>query len=1145
MAFQMIADVRRKIPLDPALFSPDGKIRFKTILDTRRVAGQISDLQTQNKISAATLNAIDLLDQIFRELVHAYQVEKVPRMAALLLDQLENWFKAEEINSLLEATVTGYPPEKVFTNAQSPAQYLAARTDGQLNREWLLEDLILIWISTQNPAKKPYNWLLHDPALVDHPNLKPILSAIEVLFESLPTFGPEGQSLVQMLKSPALHSPNSLFGQLEFIQTHWSQFLGEYLGLLLKSLDLAREEEKIASHGPGPVLIPRYDREEFFASGGREQDIEAFSRDSDWMPRLVLIAKNVFVWMDQLSRKFGRPIQHLDQIPDEELAALAARGISGLWLIGLWQRSPASARIKQLCGNPEAIASAYSLYSYQIAEELGGEPACESLKRKAARYGVRLASDMVPNHMGIDSEWVLDHPERFLSLDHCPYPAYQFTGPDLSNRPGVTLQIEDRYYDRADAAVVFRRIDHRDGSHKFIYHGNDGTSMPWNDTAQLNYLDANVREVVIQTILEVARRFSIIRFDAAMTLAKKHIQRLWFPQPGSGGAIPSRSEYAVSQVDFDRALPNEFWREVVERVEKEVPDTLLLAEAFWLMEGYFVRSLGMHRVYNSAFMHMLRDEDNAGYRKIIKNTLEFEPEILKRFVNFMNNPDERTAIDQFGNGDKYFGVCTLLATLPGLPMIGHGQFEGFTEKYGMEYRKAYLNETEDRSLISRHEFEICPLLHQRELYAGVENFRFFDYKSDHGVDENVFAFTNSNNGKHALVIVNNQYQSTYGAIKRSSPQQTRQAGQKQLSSMSVIDSLGFGGAADGFLVFKDQSTGLHFLRPVRELGNRGFEIHLNGYEHHVFLDFQWVHNDETHDYDALYSQIGNYGIPNLEAGLRGLRLQPILQPLRELLKKDLLDDGRNCLKVLSTKPKKQFLQKISDILEIFYKECQTSTPQGDTAFSGSHKQTLLEIEALLDLTHLEQTITIPGAAKLQKVVARCDFSWSANDLIFATLFTWLAVHPVYTWISESSHIELADALHNEIRDSLRSAGYSATEIQTTIQRIHMLNVINGWFAFNVEPDPQKLLRAWFSTDAVRSYTKMNEFENVTWYDGDRFAELLWWLKMVAVLNLRSIAPNDQTRLVETLLMCDRFTRKLAVISRSANFQVSKLTGLVR
>ena len=202
--------------------------------------------------------------------------------------------------------------------------------------------------------------------------------------------------------------------------------------------------------------------------------------------------------------------------------------------------------------------------------------------------------------------------------------------------------------------------------------------------------------------------FPIIRFDAAMTLAKKHIQRLWFPEPGSGGAIPSRAEHGMTRSEFDAAMPEEFWREVVDRVAAEVPDTLLLAEAFWLLEGYFVRTLGMHRVYNSAFMHMLRDEDNAKYRMAIKNTLEFDPQILKRYVNFMNNPDEKTAVEQFGNGDKYFGVATVLSTLPGLPMFGHGQIEGFREKYGMEFRKPKLDENSRRWFDPRPRMENLP-----------------------------------------------------------------------------------------------------------------------------------------------------------------------------------------------------------------------------------------------------------------------------------------------------------------------------------------------------------------------------------------------------------------------------------------------------
>ena len=101
----------------------------------------------------------------------------------------------------------------------------------------------------------------------------------------------------------------------------------------------------------------------------------------------------------------------------------------------------------------------------------------------------------------------------------------------------------------------------------------------------------------------------------------------------------------------------------------------------------------------------------------------------------MNNPDERTAVDQFGKGDKYFGVATLMATMPGLPMFGHGQIEGYAESYGMEYRRAYHDETPDQELVARHEREIFPLLHQRWLFAEVDNFALYDFVSADGIGQ--------------------------------------------------------------------------------------------------------------------------------------------------------------------------------------------------------------------------------------------------------------------------------------------------------------------------------------------------------------------------------------------------------------------------
>jgi len=215
-----------------------------------------------------------------------------------------------------------------------------------------------------------------------------------------------------------------------------------------------------------------------------------------------------------------------------------------------------------------------------------------------------------------------------------PFHPTLFNGENLSDHPNVEIYLEDHYYDHADAAVVFKYIDHRDGKTRYVYHGNDGTSFPWNDTAQLNYLLPEVREAVINQILQISQQFPIIRFDAAMTLSKKHFQRLWFPEPGTGGDIPSRAEYSMSKQKFNEFMPVEFWREVVERVAKEAPDTLLLAEAFWMMEGYFVRSLGMHRVYNSAFMNMLKREENSNYRQSIKKRARIRSSNFKTLCEF-------------------------------------------------------------------------------------------------------------------------------------------------------------------------------------------------------------------------------------------------------------------------------------------------------------------------------------------------------------------------------------------------------------------------------------------------------------------------------------------------------------------------------
>ncbi|MGB6850217.1 MAG: alpha-amylase family glycosyl hydrolase, partial [Thermoanaerobaculia bacterium] len=755
-----------------------------------------------------------------------------------------------------------------------------------------------------------------------------------------------------------------------------------------------------------------------------------YSPDQSWMTRLVLLAKNTYVWLYQLSREHGRVIQRLDQIPDEALETIARRGFSGLWLIGLWERSPASKRIKELCGNPEAVASAYSVKSYSIAGDLGGDEALQNLQERARSHGIRLAADMVPNHMGIDSDWLLDHPDRFVTVADPPFSTYTFDGPDLSPRADVGIVLEDHYYDRSDAAVVFKRIDHGSGEPRYVYHGNDGTSMPWNDTAQLDYRRHEVREAVIATIVDVARRFPVIRFDAAMTLARKHFQRLWFPELGGSDAIPTRAAHAMTREDFDREMPREFWREVVDRVASEAPNTLLLAEAFWLMEGYFVRTLGMHRVYNSAFMHMLRDEENAKFRLLVKETLAFDPRILERYVNFMSNPDERTAVDQFGREDRYFGVCVLMATLPGLPMFAHGQVEGLTEKYGMEYRQAYVREETDADLVARHERVIAPLLRRRELFAGADSFLFYDCIDDNGqVNEDVFAFSNASGTERALVLFNNRYAHAHGHIRGSAPFRVRNGdGTGEHQTRNLAAALALGGE-ETFVHFTDSISGLHYLVRNRDLAERGLELDLNAFEYRVLHGFRELRDDDSHTLARLADRLAGRGVQDMEVARREIELEPIRLHLRQALTSERVGELTSLsTAVLEAQRPEELLAGLSGELRELANEI---APHGeaDPELKGHRERAERRLLALTTLPLLAARLSGSTTPRIEE----------AGRALEATLISTPELAPgLYGWIV----IELARDLWGAVAGS--AATYEELDAKAAL--------VSGLVAADIDPE---------------------------------------------------------------------------------------------
>ena len=1137
MEFHISRQVRQKYRFDESIFATNGNVIFANFHAGRVFAQNINQVRNaavhpELAVSAGQINAMGLIDEILHFVISQFRTQKSSQVHARALEFLEKKIGKKALNKTLTQFTIQFPPLAVYQGKQTVSGYLKGASDGISHRGAALEELLMLRLANQNPAFSPYLEFFEDKELKQFSDYQIILDEMHAFFNDQPTFGPDNQNLVDMLRSPAIASPDSLEGQLEYIRDRWGFLLSHYLMKLLGSLDMITEEQKFSGQEPGEIRIPLYDH--------NEEDMERFSQDSEWMPRLVLMAKNIYVWLSQLSQQFDRSITRLDQIPDETLDQLAEWGFTGLWLIGLWERSQASAKIKQLCGNPDAIASAYSLADYRIAADLGGEESYENLRQRAFQRGIRMTSDMVPNHMGIDSQWVVDHPDWFISLDYSPFPSYTFNGPDLSPDKRCSIYLEDRYYNHSDAAVVFKYHDRRNGRNHYIYHGNDGTSMPWNDTAQLNYLRADVREAVIQEIIQVARRFPIIRFDAAMTLTKRHFQRLWFPQPGSGASIPSRSDFGMTLPQFNKLMAEEFWHEVVERVGREVPDTLLLAEAFWLMEGYFVRTLGMHRVYNSAFMNLLRDEENGKYRQVMKNTLEFDPEILKRFVNFMNNPDERTAVDQFGKGDKYFGICLLLVTMPGLPMFGHGQIEGFTEKYGMEFKRAYWSEQPDQGLIWQHNRIIFPLLKKRYLFSGVENYRLYDYFTYGGrVNENVFAYSNRAGYERTLVVVHNKFGDTHGWLRTSCAFFDKASNGLRQVTLGV--GLGISENRNTFLVFRDYLSGLEYIRENRMIRDKGLELELGAYKALVFMDFREVSDDPEHSWRKVCDYLNGSGTQNLEQLRVELPLQQVLRPWHEianpgylgwLLQNRHAGYDKKIPEHLLNEARYKYLQLLQGVVG------KNGTTLLIEELSGA---LLRRFSAGLSLSTVDKQLTPAERESVKKAVDFLNKGFS--DDRWLALFTWTFLSDL---AGDGKKMPRKEVLFDQwrfasvVNECLLQMGRSEWDASHLITTVKMLTIIQGWNGVKDLGNLRGLLKDWIEDPLVSDFLGVNEHENILYFNREGIQEFLWWLMSLAVVDELEKDTKGKGITAKRLLTIYQVIEKILNAEKSSGFQVKKL-----
>jgi hypothetical protein len=380
--FHISREARDLYQVKEVLFSFNGNAVFANPAASRSLAYRMNQIRgaerPENQVQPGALFAMGLIDEAAHAVIAYYRETVAPGVMEDALAWFGEQLGAEQLDSLLLAFVSRFPGTSVYNGEETAAQWLAGSTDGMTHRAVVFEELLLLWFANANPAFTPFKELFDDLPLKSATVYEEVTQKLPDYFATQPPIGADGGDLFSLLMSILEAGEGSLSEQLAKLRARWGFAVGDLLRRALLAGDVLKEEEValwLQYNPPSAETLARRNRFDGFSKGGAEVptfstspvEYEAFSPDQEWMPRTVLIAKSTYVWLYQLSRTYGREIKTLDQIPDEELQTLAARGINALWLIGVWERSRASQTIKRLCGNADAVASAYSAASRRIA----------------------------------------------------------------------------------------------------------------------------------------------------------------------------------------------------------------------------------------------------------------------------------------------------------------------------------------------------------------------------------------------------------------------------------------------------------------------------------------------------------------------------------------------------------------------------------------------------------------------------------------------------------------------------------------------------------------------------------------------------------------------------------------------------------
>jgi hypothetical protein len=379
---------------------------------------------------------------------------------------------------------------------------------------------------------------------------------------------------------------------------------------------------------------------------------------------------------------------------------------------------------------------------------------------------------------------------------------------------------------------------------------------------------------------------------------------------------------------------------------------------------------------------------------------------------------------------------------------------------------------------------------------------------------------------------------------------------RQLVQRELVQGLDLDPGDDHYTIFRDQITGLEYIRRNRNIAENGLYLELGAYKYHVFMDFRQVQDNEWHQYAQLAEYLEGRGVPSIDETLKEIVLQPIHFPFRELT------NARMINRLLAARDGKKVDEDL--ISEVGQKSAHLLMEINNLTGGGQNQEVIQTyahriqrmMETILSLSDLKKAAKADTRRNYKSAVKLTLSELSLKEKYLGNwyaLFGWAFTRDLGRIVGDEEAEERSQTWFDEwlfgriLASSMMDLGLSESDTWNRINLIRILIRHQSWHLVKTPKSKRAyhVLEGLLKDEFVQGFLQVNRYQGVLWFNKEAFEVLLAWILRIAVVDEIANSELSEEEVHQRIANHYRVIRKLRSAESKSEYQLENLLEIAR